>query len=443
MSRLRALARLMTELEDQLVVCMRCGLCQAVCPLFAETGREADVARGKLALLDGLLKEILQNPGAVQDHLSRCLLCGSCAANCPSGVKVLDIFIKARAILAGYLGLSPWKKAVFRGLLAKPRTFNRILDWGARFQGIFIKPVDDLLGSSCARVMSPLLRDRHLKPLAPVPWHRRMGRVDIGPGAGGLKVAFFVGCLIDKLFPEVADATLKALTHHGVGVLAPPEQGCCGIPALAGGDPETFAALVRHSLGQFAGEPFDYLVTACATCTATIKKLWPVMTQDFAAAEREQVAALAAKTLDISQFLVERLGLGPARPQPAAAPIDITYHDPCHLKKSLGVADQPRALIRANPRYRLKEMAEADWCCGMGGSFNLQHYEISASIGRRKRDHILDTGAAVVASGCPACMLQLTDMLSQAGARVMVRHAVEIYAESLPPQVGSGGKEGT
>src|SRR5208337_5459307 len=165
--------------------------------------------------------------------------------------------------------------------------------------------------------MSPLLRDRHLKPLAPVPWHRRMGQVDIGPSRGGLKVAFFVGCLIDKLFPEVADAVLKALTYHGVGVLAPPEQACCGIPALAGGDPETFAALVRHSLGQFAGEPFDYLVTACATCTSTIKKLWPVMTQDFAAADREKVAALAEKTLDISQFLVERLDLGPARPQPA------------------------------------------------------------------------------------------------------------------------------
>ncbi len=111
MSSLRELARLMKELEDQLVTCMRCGLCQAVCPLFAETGREADVARGKLALLDGLAQEILKNPEGVQDHLNRCLLCGSCAANCPSGVKVLDIFIKARAILAGYMGLSAVKKA--------------------------------------------------------------------------------------------------------------------------------------------------------------------------------------------------------------------------------------------------------------------------------------------------------------------------------------------
>ena len=443
MSSLRALAKLMKDLEDQLVVCMRCGLCQAVCPLFAETGREADVARGKLALLDGLLQEILQNAGGVQDHLSRCLLCGSCAANCPSGVKVLDIFIKGRAILAGYLGLPPLKKAVFRHLLAKPGTFNRLLAWGAKFQGLFIKPVDDLLGASCARFMSPLLQDRRLKPLAPVPWHRQVGPLHTAAGTSGLKVAFFVGCLIDKLYPAVADAVQTTLEHHGVGLLVPPEQGCCGIPALAGGDTATFDTLVRHNLTRFATEPFDYLVTACATCTSTIKKLWPLMTQDFPAAEQARIADLSDKTLDISQFLVDKLGLAPtggagispvqalARSREPAKPLRLTYHDPCHLKKSLGVAAQPRALLRANPGYDLQEMAEADWCCGMGGSFNLQHYDISASIGRRKRDNIVNSGCQVVATGCPACMLQITDMLSRAGDRVQVKHAIEIYAEGL------------
>ena len=185
MSSIKRLARLLKELDDQLVACMRCGLCQAVCPLFAETGREADVARGKLALLDGLPKEILKSPQGVQDHLSRCLLCGSCAANCPSGVKVLDIFIKGRAILAGYLGLSPLKKAIFRNLLAKPGTFNRIMAWGAKFQGIFIKPVDELLGASCARFMSPLLKDRHLRPLAAVPGIAKWGRSIPQPASPG------------------------------------------------------------------------------------------------------------------------------------------------------------------------------------------------------------------------------------------------------------------
>jgi len=433
MSSLKELARLMTGLEGQLVSCMRCGLCQAVCPLFAETGREADVARGKLALLSGLAQEILTSPQKVQDHLSRCLLCGSCAANCPSGVKVMDIFIQARAILAGYLGLSPVKKVLFRGLLSQPDWFNRILAWGARFQGIFVKPVDDLLGSSCARFMSPLLNGRHFKALAPIPWHLKVPRRDTAPRAANLKVAFFVGCLIDKLYPQVADAVLQVLEHHGVGVHLPAGQGCCGIPALSGGDTKTFRHLVRLNLDLLddPAAPVDYLVTACATCSATITKLWPLMMADAEPAIQERVAALAAKTLDISQFLVERVGVAPAAMGPAAGQIPLTYHDPCHLKKSLGVAAQPRALIAANPAYSLKEMPESDWCCGCGGSFNLQHYETSAAIGRRKLDNIAASGCRVVATGCPACMLQITGLASQAGLRVRVKHAVEIYAEYL------------
>jgi len=331
MSSLKELVRLMQELEDQLVACMRCGLCQAVCPLFAETGREADVARGKLALLDGLAQEILKNPQGVQDHLTRCLLCGSCAANCPSGVKVLDIFIKARAILAGYLGLSPLKKVIFRGVLRQPDWFNRILAWGARFQGIFVRPVDDLLGSSCARFMSPLLTHRHFKPLAPVPWHLQVPRRDSPPGASNLKVVFFVGCLIDKVFPQVGEAGLAALKHHGVGVYLPAGQGCCGIPALSEGDTQTFRQLVRHNLTLLDDKstPCDYLVTACATCTSTIKTLWPLMMADASPEEQERVAALAAKTLDISQFLVDKVGVAPAAAGPEDSRIPVTYHDPC------------------------------------------------------------------------------------------------------------------
>jgi glycolate oxidase iron-sulfur subunit len=432
MSSLKELARLMRELEGQLVSCMRCGLCQAVCPLFAETGREADVARGKLALLSGLAQEILTNPQGIQDHLNRCLLCGSCAANCPSGVKVLDIFIKARAILAGYLGLSTVKKVLFRGLLSQPAWFDRILAWGAKFQGIFVQPVDDLLGSSCARFMSPLLSDRHFTALAPVPWHVKAPRRDTAPGTANLKVAFFVGCLIDKLYPRVADAVLQVLDHHGVGVHLPAGQGCCGIPALSGGDTRTFRQLVRLNLELLSdpAAPYDFLVTACATCTSTIKTLWPLLMADAEPALQERVAALAAKTLDISQLLVDRLGVAPAA-GPAAGRIPLTYHDPCHLKKSLGVAAQPRALLNANPAYILKEMLESDWCCGCGGSFSLQHYEASAAIGKRKRDHIAASHCQVVATGCPACMLQITDLASQAGLRIQVKHAVEVYAEAL------------
>ncbi|MFO7619946.1 MAG: (Fe-S)-binding protein, partial [Bacteroidales bacterium] len=165
---MKKLAQLLKQIEDQLVVCMRCGMCQSVCPVFAETGKESDVARGKLALLDGLLQEMFKDPDGVQERLLRCLLCGSCAANCPSGVKVLDIFIKARAIITSYSGLSPVKKVIFRKMLARPQLFDRLMEWGSKLQGIFIKPVDELLGTSCARFVSPL-GDRHFSSLAPQP----------------------------------------------------------------------------------------------------------------------------------------------------------------------------------------------------------------------------------------------------------------------------------
>ena len=160
--------------------------------------------------------------------------------------------------------------------------------------------------------------------------------------------------------------------------------------------------------------------------------MWPLMGQEFPEADRARIADLAGRVMDISEFLAGLPGLPAGGGEGATPRVPLTYHDPCHLKKSLGVAAQPRALLRANPNYDLKEMGESDWCCGCGGSFNLQHYEISAAIGRRKRENIEKSGAAVVATGCPACMLQLTDMLSQAGARVKVKHTVEIYAESLP-----------
>jgi glycolate oxidase iron-sulfur subunit len=129
--------------------------------------------------------------------------------------------------------------------------------------------------------------------------------------------------------------------------------------------------------------------------------------------------------------LLEKVDLAEQNLEEVKDEILVTYHDPCHLKKSLGVSAQPRAIIKANPNYQLKEMAEADWCCGCGGGFNLKYYDISASIGRRKRKNIVSSGCSVVATGCPACMLQISDMLSQAGDQIKVKHAIEIYAETL------------
>ena len=134
--------------------------------------------------------------------------------------------------------------------------------------------------------------------------------------------------------------------------------------------------------------------------------------------------------MDINAFLVDVLKVQPAA-APAGNATTVTYHDSCHLKKSLGVVSQPRAVMAANPAYKVVEMAEPDRCCGCGGSFNLFHYDYSRKIGQRKRDNVVASRAEVVAAGCPACMMQLEDVLSHNKDRVRVMHTVEIYAESL------------
>ena len=431
MADMHALVQLMREVEEQLASCMRCGMCQSVCPLYAQTGREADVARGKLALLDGVLREMFDNPDGVRERLDKCLLCGSCQAGCPSGVRVIDIFIKARAILAGFSGLSLPERVLLKGMLAHPARFDKLARWSSRLQKLLTRPANDVLGTSCARITSPLIGDRHFKPLAAEPFHHTVPALDSPPGRSGRKVAFFVGCLIDKIFPQVAGAVVAVLKRCGVGVLIPEARGCCGIPALSAGDTQTFRRLMRYNLSRLPMERFDCLVTACATCTATIRKMWPLMAEHEPPEVRRQIAYLSENTFDISQFLVnEQLLPERSRRGPVVSSETVTYHDPCHLKKSLGVFEQPRSLLQAAD-LPLVEMADADRCCGMGGSFNLKHYDISREIGARKGEAIRRTGCRTVATGCPACMLQISDVLSRAGDPVRVRHVIELYADAL------------
>lgn len=430
MADLHKLHRQLLELDDQLTTCMRCGMCQAVCPIYAETGREALVARGKIALLEHLGHDLVQDVDGVKERIETCLLCGACAANCPSGVKVLDIFIRARAILATFQGLSPLQKLIFRALLVHPDRFNALFALGSRLQGLVVKPVNQVLGSSCARISLEGLGKRHFPAPAKRPLHAEVACLDTPAGAAGIRVALFPGCLVDKLFPRVGQAVLKVLNHHGVGVFLPDHQACCGIPALSGGDLKSFNDLLDRNLDCFGGGDFDYLVTPCATCTATINKLWPVFADSADSGRQAAIAAIAAKTRDINVLLTDILKIRPDG-VPHNGKRKVTVHDPCHLKRSFGIAAQPRMVARLNPEVNLVEMKDADVCCGCGGSFTLLHYDIAGRLGARKRDHIVATGADTVITGCPACMLQITGMLSQAGDRVAVRHPLELYAETL------------
>ena len=431
MESVHELARRLMALDDRIIACMKCGNCQAVCPMFGASGMEADVARGKLALIDNLAHEILKDPEALAEKLGRCLLCGSCQASCPPGVKSMEIFLEARELVHEYLGLHPLKKLVFRQVLANPGLFNFAMRLGAPAQKLVFRKSKDSQGTVCAPMLDFMIGDRHVHPLAAEPLHAKYGALDEPRPEGGLKVAFFPGCVGDKMYTDMAEACLKVLKHHKVAVFMPQGLACCGIPALTSGDVKGMLSQVRVNLRILAEGDFDYIVTPCASCTATIKEYWPRYVDRLDSKRAKRTAAdLAAKAMDINAFLTDVLKVK-AADAPAADATSVTYHDSCHLKKSLGVAKQPRTVIQANPAYRLTEMAESDRCCGCGGSFNLFHYDHSRKIGQRKRDNVAASGAKIVAVACPACMMQLEDVLSHNKDDVRVKHTVELYAESL------------
>jgi glycolate oxidase iron-sulfur subunit len=462
---LRELTLLLREMDDLMERCMRCGFCQSVCPVYGATFREADVARGKIALLQDLSRELTKDAGSVNDRLLRCLLCTSCECACPSGVRIMDILIKGRSLIAGYQGLGVVKKLIFRLILPRPRLFNGFILLSSIFQHPFLKrehPENEALRTNSLPLFRSILGNRHIPSLPLESFTLSHGTIDEEPGPceeneedkvvpasktigekapegknqkpfkKPLKVAYFPGCVPDKLYPKVSEATVKVLRRHGVGVFMSEDFVCCGIPLLSSGDRIGFLRLMTKNLRILLSRDFDCLITSCATCASTIKETWPRFVLDFKGEERELLERLKNDVHDINVFLTSILELDfPENKDFGEEDKILTYHDPCHLRRSMGVWEEPRKILKSLPGYRYLEMPEAERCCGNGGSFNLQHYDISTDIGKRKRDNIVSVKPKVLATSCPACMLQISDMLSQENDKVEVRHVIELYAEYL------------
>ena len=262
MSDITRLATTLMKLDDKLCDCMRCGLCQAVCPVFGATMKEADVSRGKLALLDNLAHEMIKDVDAVDEKLNRCLLCGSCQANCPSGVKILDIFMEARKVIVDYRGLNPIKKLVFRQLLTHPDLFSAAMRAAAPFQGVVMRKKG--AKTYDMPLMSKLIGSRHIAKLPAKSLHATYGELRTQSSCG-VTVLFFAGCMADKYYTNLGEACLKVLKHHGVGVVMPTALTCCGIPALASGDRKGFVKETEKNLAVIAqeliGGRVDYILT--------------------------------------------------------------------------------------------------------------------------------------------------------------------------------------
>ncbi|MHB8993303.1 MAG: (Fe-S)-binding protein, partial [Chloroflexota bacterium] len=233
------------------------------------------------------------------------------------------------------------------------------------------------------------------------------------------RVAYFIGCATNLLYPEVAASMLRVLYANNTEVLVP-EVVDCGKPPMVYGDLEAARGLARKNIDALHGLDVDAIVTDCATCGSFLKEYGKLMAEDPHYAEKAR--AVSGKMKDVSEFLA---GIQ-LNDEMGEVKSKITYHDPCHLVRFQKVSAQPRKLLKGIPGLEFKEMAEADMCCGGAGSFSLTHYDLSQQVLGRKMGNASRTGAGYLATGCPACMMQLSGGIRQEGMPVEVIHTVQL-----------------
>jgi glycolate oxidase iron-sulfur subunit len=233
-------------------------------------------------------------------------------------------------------------------------------------------------------------------------------------GKRKMRVAYFIGCATNLIYSHLADSTINVLTHNGVEVVIPRKQACCGIPVYSSGDFDTAKGLAEINLRSFSNLGVDCIVTDCSSCSSALK-------HDIA--ELLDVGPFDVPAYDLTEFLANVIYL---RKDFAPVPLRVTYHDPCHLKRSQGITSEPRSLMTIVPEVEFVEMAESDRCCGGAGTFAYTHHDLSRKVGARKVERIRETGARYVATPCPACRMQLDDLLAHEGLATKVIHPVEI-----------------
>jgi glycolate oxidase iron-sulfur subunit len=405
--------------------CVHCGFCLPACPTYEATLDEADSPRGRIVLMRALLRgEFPADDAALTHHLDRCLGCRACEGVCPSGVAYGPAIEAARVAV---VAARPEAPPITFGLwaLARPGR-QRLAWWAARLARASGVPAALARGAGPG---APMLVQMLAMLAASAPGHRRTG----APGQGrtgaprhrrtdapDATAALFRGCVMDGLFGHVHDATVRTLAVNGVAVAEVPRQVCCGALAAHAGRAELARELARENVRAFdAAAPGQTIVTNSAGCGAMLKAYGEWLADDPLA---ERARAFAARVRDVSEILVER---GPV-PAERPLPLRVAYDAPCHLHHAQHLTTEPLLVLAAIPGLDLVPLEGADRCCGSAGLYSLVEPDLSAAVLAPKLQAIAASGAAVVATGNPGCLMQIGAGALLAGLRIEVRHPVEL-----------------
>lgn len=415
-------------LKKELLRCMKCGNCMSVCPVYNVEKKESSVARGKIALGEA----VIDNKIDIDDEtlvklIFNCLVCKSCMMACPSGVRFDRIIIGLRAAIARKKGIPFVKKALF-GLLKNPELFDKGMKAFAAMQGVFLRKEGEKIRTPkgfLKQLGKRFDEDFVLPELSKESFRDKVGEVEDVPNSQ-TTVIFFTGCSVNYFYPQVGQDTIYVLKKNNVKVITPKNQNCCGMPVMVHGDVETARELAKKNLDTFEQFQAQYIITVCGSCGSALKHEYPIILEGDSVYE-EKAKKWSQKVYDISTFLMKIIKFQAPK---GKIKLKVTYHDSCHLKKSMKVFNEPRQLLKMIPGLSLIEMKKPDTCCGSGGSYHLTHADTALKITQAKIEDIKQTDAQVVCTGCPACMMELFEGLHRWNGNCKVLHTVSLLAQS-------------
>jgi len=406
--------------------CIHCGICLSACPTYLQLGNEADSPRGRILLINAMQEGRVDAAGAnFQRHMQLCLECRACETACPSGVRFSTMMDTARIEIRKHSRPSAAVSIVRWFVLQKVFLSRRLI----RFCFLMLRfyqrsGIRKLVRASGAMRLFPG-RLAQMEALLPdIPASARYDLTEETAPAGARRALLFAGCIMPELFGPVHEATLRVLQYHGVSVGLPARQACCGAVHLHTGDLETTRKLARRNIEAFEKEGAAAIVVNAAGCGAMLKEYDELLADDPAYAQRART--FSGRVRDISEFL-DAIGIDRSMER---LDMKVTYDDPCHLLHAQGIKAAPRNLLRAIPGIQFVELREADRCCGSAGIYNITQPEMAARILDEKIANIIRSGAQVVTSGNPGCLLQIQAGLRAKNLSTRVMHPIELLDQA-------------
>lgn len=412
MSAARSNALLLPGAEN----CVHCGFCLQACPTYLALDDENDSPRGRIVLMKALADGSLpaDDPSA-QLHIDRCLGCRACETACPSGVPYGELLELTRERGAARRKL-PFVARTILFVFSRPALLA-ISMWKARvLRATGIPALLSRLPGRLGFGMAMLASTRRTRAEASRAYDPR-------GGAARGRVATLRGCVMEGLFAPANRATERTLAVNGYSLVRADGQRCCGALHAHAGDATAARELARANIEAFERSGAEFIAVNSAGCGAAMKEYAHLLGGDSAWAERAR--AFSARVRDVSELLAAagpRVG--------SALPAKVAYDAPCHLLHGQRVAAAPLAVLAAIPGLERVPLADSEQCCGSAGIYNLVEPEMSNMVLAPKLANIEATGAAIVATGNPGCLMQIGAGLLRSGSATQLRHPVELLDAS-------------